>query len=452
MGYALGMRRRDFLGSIAGAAGLGAAERRPNVLFILADDLGYGDLGCYGQKRIQTPNIDRLAKEGLRFTDAHSGATVCAPSRCCLMTGKHTGHSTVRGNMRPEVPLTAGEHTLGSVMKSAGYRTGVIGKWGLGGPHTESIPSKKGFDEFFGYLNHWHAHLSYPDYIWDGQQEMQLPENWFHRQKVFSNDLFTERALSFVERNAADPFFLYLPYTIPHANNELGQMQPNGMEVPDKGIYAKENWPDVEKNFAAAITRMDGDIGKIVALLEKKGVLDNTLIFFTSDNGAHKEGGHDPKFFASSGPLRGTKRDLYEGGIRVPAIAQWKGKIAAGTVSDFTWAFWDVLPTLAEIGGVPAPAGIDGMSIAPALMGKKQMAHEYLYWEFHERGFHQAVRQGNWKLVRQGPKFETELFDLSKDLSEQDSVASKFPDVAKRLEGLLGSARTESVHWPVKKI
>jgi arylsulfatase A-like enzyme len=279
---------------------------------------------------------------------------------------------------------------------------------------------------------------------------MQLPDNWFHRQKVFSNDLFTERALKFLDEGAADPFFLYLPYTIPHANNELGQMQPNGMEVPDQGVYAKENWPEVEKNFAAAITRMDRDIGRILALLEKKGTLDNTLIFFTSDNGAHKEGGHDPKFFGSSGPLRGTKRDLYEGGTRVPAIARWKGRIAPGSESDFTWAFWDVLPTLAEVAGVAAPSGVDGMSILPALMGKSQAPHEYLYWEFHERGFHQAVRQGQWKLVRQGPKFQTELFDLSKDLSEQDDVAGKHADIVKRMGDLFRSARTESPHWPVK--
>lgn len=445
------MTRRDFLAaSGAAAVHAQAAPRKPNIIFILADDLGYGDLACYGQQKIRTPNLDRMAAEGTRFTQAYSGSTVCAPSRCCLMTGKHTGHGTVRGNLRPELGIAEGEATVASVLKSAGYRTALFGKWGLGGPGTGSVPNTRGFDQFYGYLDQLHAHTSYPEHLWDNQNEVFLTNNWFNQQKTFSNDKFTERALDFTAKQPG-PFFLYLPYTIPHANNELGSKTGAGMEAPDTAPYAGESWPENEKKFAAAITRMDRDIGALLDTLKRRNLDENTLVIFSSDNGPHKEGGHSETFFKSSGPLRGTKRDLYDGGVRVPAIARWPGKVPAGRASDFMWAFWDFLPTAAELAGAAAPRGIDGISFARALAGEQPQHRRALYWEFHERGFHQAVRRDNWKLVRQGPKQQVELFDLSKDLGETRSLAAEQPGVVRELEPLFRSMRTESRHFPVKR-
>jgi arylsulfatase A-like enzyme len=446
------MNRRDFLSTplVAGAAAAAAQPPRPNIIFILADDLGYGDVGCFGQKRIQTPNIDRLAREGMLFTQAYAGSTVCAPSRCSLMTGKHQGRATVRGNKRPEMGLKPGEPNVAALLKKAGYRTALFGKWGLGGPQTGSVPNRVGFDEFFGYLDQLHAHNSFPEHLWDGEAELFLTENWFNQKKTFAPDLFTKRALSFVEKATRDPFFLYLAYTIPHANNELGRVHANGMDSPDHGPYAKENWPAVEKSFAATITRMDSDIGKLMETLKSKGLDNNTLIIFSSDNGPHREGNHDPEFFESRGPLRGMKRDLYEGGIRVPTIARWPARIQPGRKSDFAWAFWDFLPTACELAGVKPPAGIDGVSIVPTLLGQTQKPHDYLYWEFHEGGFHQAVRQGDWKLVRQKPKFELELYNLRDDIGERRNVAGQNPAIVARMEKLFTSARIDSPDFPVK--
>ncbi len=448
------MTRRDFLAASALAAPAIAQtrKRRPNILFILADDLGYGDVGCYGQTRIKTPNIDRLASEGVRFTQAYAGSTVCAPSRCCLMTGRDTGHASVRGNHVPEYGLKPREITVASMLKASGYRTALSGKWGLGGFDMNSHPNDKGFDEFFGYLNQHHAHLSFPDYLWENKTEYFLKENWFDQRKKFSNDLFTERAIDFIGRQkASNPFFLYLAYTIPHADNERGQIQNNGIEVPDQGIYTKENWPDVERSFAAAITRMDTQIGDVLAELDRKGLRENTLIIFTSDNGPHKEGGHDPNFFGSSGAVRGTKRDLYDGGIRVPAIANWRGRIPPGQTSDHAWAFWDFLPTAAELTGTRPPPGLDGISFLPALTGRKQPKHPYLYWEFFEGGFQQAVRVDDWKLVRQAPDFKLELFDLASDLKEMHNVGAQNPDVVSRLQKLFHSARVDNPLFPTDK-
>ncbi|HWQ52830.1 MAG TPA: arylsulfatase [Bryobacteraceae bacterium] len=446
------MNRRQFLAS-SGAALLGAQApaRQPNIVFILADDLGYGDIGCYGQKRILTPNLDRMAAEGTRFTQAYAGSTVCAPSRCALMTGKHTGHTTVRGNRKPEVGLKEAEATVATLLQKAGYRTALFGKWGLGGPGTGSVPNTRGFDEFYGYLDQQHAHNSYPGHLWDNQNEVFLTENWFHQRKAFSNDLFTARAVKYIERQNESPFFLYLPYTIPHANNELAKYQENGMEAPDDGPYGGEPWKPAEKTFASAITRMDRDVGSILAALERKRLADNTLVIFTSDNGPHREGNHDPEFFGSRGPLRGIKRDLYEGGIRVPAIARWPGRVPAGRTSDAVWAFWDFLPTAAELAGAARPAGIDGASFASALAGKASANSRTLYWEFHERGFHQAVRRGNWKLVRQGPAQALELFDLSADIGETRNLAADKPAMVRELEALFGQSRTDSPHFPVKR-
>ncbi|MCL5019435.1 MAG: arylsulfatase [Patescibacteria group bacterium] len=341
-----------------------AQSAKTNIIFILADDLGYGDLGCYGQQQTKTPNIDRLSAEGTRFTDCYSGSTVCAPSRCCLMTGQHTGHARIRGNKL--VPLLPEDLTVAEVLKKVGYTTGIIGKWGLGEAETTGIPNKKGFDEWFGYLNQRHAHNYYPELLWKNK------EMYFLNKGEYSHDLFTREAVNFIKTNKNNPFFLYLTYTIPHANNELGNLTKNGMEVPDDIPYSNESWHQVEKNFAAMITRMDRDIGTLMTLLRELNLDENTIVFFTSDNGPHKEGGHDNTFFQSSGPLRGFKRDLYDGGIRVPMIVRWKEHIKAGAVSDQVWAFWDFLPTVCEVAGTAIPQGIDGISMLPALLGEKK--------------------------------------------------------------------------------
>ena len=429
--------------------------KRPNIVFILADDLGYGDVGCYGQKQIQTPSIDRLAAEGTRFTQCYAGCTVCAPSRCVLMTGLHTGHCQVRGNAR--VPLRPEDTTVAEVLKAAGYRTGIIGKWGLGEPDSTGIPNKKGFDYWFGYLNQAHAHNYYPDYLWRNQEKVPLPniveKGVATKKVVYSADLFAEEALRFVEREKDKPFFLYLALTIPHANNEAGK---EGMEVPSDAPYSDKPWPQPQKNHAAMITRMDRDIGKLLQKLKDLKLDEKTIVFFTSDNGPHKEGGGDPKFFQSSGPLRGIKRDLTEGGIRVPMIVRWPGKVPAGQTSDQVWSFADVLPTAAELAGAKPPERIDGISVVPALLGekhagRKQPQHAFLYWEFHEGGFIQAVRMGDWKYLRRpyGKDPTPELYDLKTDLAENKNVAAENKEVVAKIETYLKTARTDSKDWPV---
>jgi arylsulfatase A-like enzyme len=449
------MTRRDFLTTSAAAgllpSSLRAQARKPNIIFILADDLGYGDLGCYGQKRIDTSNIDRIAAEGARFTDCYAGSTVCAPSRSCLMTGLHTGHTRVRGNSSPtgRVALRPEDTTVAEVLKKAGYRTELFGKWGLGEANTTGRPTQKGFDEFFGYLNQTHAHTYYPDHLWHNDEQIFLPGNLAGGRREYSHDLIAERALDFVRRSKDQPFFLYLALTIPHANNEAGRFLGDGMETPDYGPYATENWPTTEKGFAAMITRMDRDIGRLMALLKELALESDTVVLFSSDNGPHREGGHEPEFFGSRGGLRGIKRDLYEGGIRVPALARWPGKIQPGQVSNQVWAFWDVLPTLAEIGGGAPPSGIDGISMLPAIVGQPQKGHDYLYWEFFERGFHQAVRLGDWKAVRHGLNAPIELYNLREDLQETRDVAGSHRGIVSSVEGILRAARTESQEFPI---
>lgn len=436
-----------------------SAQTKPNIIFIQADDLGYGDLSCYGQRKFKTPNIDRLAAEGLRFTQYYAGSTVCAPSRSALMTGQHTGHTRIRGNARH--PLLPEDLTVAEVLKSApgaGYKTALIGKWGLGEAGTTGVPNRQGFDYFFGYLNQRHAHNYYPTFLWRNEERIKLrnvvPDedeegsgNSTNRVD-YTHDLMAEESLRFIERNCGGPFFLYLAFTIPHANNEA---KNKGMEVPDLGEFANKDWPDQEKAKAAMITRMDRDVGRLMALLKKLGIDDNTLVFFTSDNGPHREGGVEPDFFDSNGPLRGIKRDLYEGGIRVPMIARWPKRIKAGAKSDQVWAHWDFLPTLAEIVGVKAPTNIDGISMFNALLGRRQRNHEFLYWEFHERGFSQAARTGDWKAVRRSLDSPLELYDLKNDPGEQNDVAVKHPEVVKKIEDYLKTARTESELWPIKE-
>jgi len=462
------MDRREMLRTMglgAGAGVLAGAGRswgeareakRPNIIFILADDLGYGDLGCYGQQTIRTPNIDRMASEGVRFTQCYAGSTVCAPSRCCLMTGLHTGHAFVRGNKR--VPLPPEEVTVAELLKEAGYTTGIIGKWGLGNEGTTGVPNAQGFDYLFGYLDQGRAHNYYPEFIWRNEEKYPLEGNVESKEhhgvsverKVYSHDLFAEDALAFVERHHDEPFFLYLAYTVPHANNERGRYDGNGMEVPDYGAYADKDWPEPQKGHAAMISRLDRDVGRLLKQLKDLGLDDDTIVFFSSDNGPHKEGGADPAFFHSSGPLRGYKRDLYEGGIRMPMIARWPGRIKPGAVSDQVWAFWDFPPTALELAGGPVPEGIDGISMVPALLGRKQPDHEFLYWEFHERSFKQAVRMGHWKAVSLGPDKPLELYDLSGDIGEKTNVAKDHPDIVAKIEVYLKGARTASKHWPGK--
>ena len=439
------MRRRQFLTTLTAAAAL-AQTRKPNIVLLLADDLGYGDLTSYGQKRIATPNLDRLAAEGMRFTQAYSGSTVCAPSRCCLFTGQHTGHAFIRGNMPSAVDLglRTEDVTIAEVLKRAGYRTGLFGKWALGQIGSPGYSLDKGFDESVSFFSQTAAHNYYPEHIADGRQVRLMKGNLGTQKSDYAPDYFTQRALDFV-RKSTEPFFLYWPTTIPHANNEMGRDTGNGMEVPSDKPYSDQPWPQVEKNFAAMVTRMDADLGKLLELL--KGT--DTLILFSSDNGPHREGGHDPNFFDSNGPLRGIKRDLYEGGIRVPFIAYWPGKIKPG-VSDQPLAFWDLLPTLAEIVGQPAPAGIDGNSMLPTLLGRgAQRQHEYFYWEFHERGFAQAIRMNQWKGVRKTGQAKLELYDLSNDPGETRNVAEANADIAKKLLAYMKLAHTDSKEFPV---
>lgn len=421
----------------------------PNIIFILADDLGYGDLGCYGQTKIRTPNLDRLAAEGMRFTSFYAGSTVCAPSRAALLTGRHTGHTTIRGN--GTVPLRPEDVTVAEVLKRAGYTTIALGKWGLGLEGTSGIPTRQGFDEWAGYLDQTHAHDYYPTEIWRNEQKWPLIDNSNHKQGLYSHDLFTRAAINAIRIYADRPFFLYLAYTIPHANTELGKKTGNGMQVPSDRPYSRETWPQPEKNKAAMITRLDADVGRILDHLKQHNLDERTVIFFSSDNGPHAAGGVDPKFFQSAGPLRGIKRDLYEGGIRVPLIVRWPGKIRAGTTNDQPWAFWDFLPTAAEIAKVQAPKDLDGISFLPTLLGKKQTnQHEFLYWEFHENGSKQAVRLGDWKAVRLAPGKPLELYNLRHDLGETKDVAAEHPDIVARIEEYLKTARTESPQWPLR--
>jgi arylsulfatase A-like enzyme len=438
--------RRGVIAALGTAATLafasppgGGAAARPNIIFILADDLGYGHLGSYGQTRIRTPRLDRMAAEGMRFTQAYAASTVCAPSRASLMTGLHQGHATIRGNS-PKLPLRPEDVTVAEVLKVAGYATAGIGKWALGDAGTTGAATRQGFDSWYGYLNQTHAHDYYTDHLFRDEERVPVPKG------AYTHDLFAEEALVFVRRQAGRPFFLYLAYTIPHANNEK---TPQGMEVPSDAPYTAESWPQQEKNLAAMITRMDSDIGRLLDLLAARGLDRDTIVFFTSDNGPHKEGGSDPKVLGGGGALRGIKRDLYEGGIRVPLIVRWPGRVPA-SVSDQVIASWDVLPTLAEIAGVAVPAGLDGRSMRRPLQGAAAARREdVLYWEFHEGGFAQAARWGDWKAVRTGQGRPLELYDVRRDLSETTDLAAREPAVVSRMEALLAGARTPSPHWPV---
>ncbi len=447
------------LGAIAASPG----EAPPNIIFILADDLGYGDLGCYGQGRIETPRLDRMAREGLRFTDCYAGSTVCAPSRCVLMQGLHTGHCRVRGNAGPKNPLAQSlreeDVTVADVLHKAGYITGLFGKWGLGdiGGGEPGLPRRHGFDEFFGYLNQRHAHNYYPTFLWRNEEKVALqntvPNEDVHgagksNNKIqYSADLIAEEALDFVRRQRNDRFFLYFAPTLPHANNEA---RVEGMEVPDLGPYRDLDWPAPAKGHAAMVTRLDRDVGRLLDLLDELRLTSKTLVLFTSDNGPHKEGGNDPDFNDSNGPLRGIKRDLYEGGIRVPMIVRWPGHVPKNEVRHDAWWFADFLPTAAALGGVQAPSGLDGVNVAGLLMGGRlRHSHPPLYWEFHEGGFKQAVRSGRWKGVRTAPGKAVEVYDLQTDPGETHDLAVQRPGLVRRLERRMGEMRVDSTDWPI---
>lgn len=463
------------------AAPAGAAVKSPNIVFILADDLGYGDLGSYGQTVVQTPRLDRMAAEGMRFTQFYAGATVCAPSRSVLMTGQHGGRTRVRGNGPGKTgrgqELRAEDVTVAEVMHEAGYATALIGKWGLGGVETDGSPLRQGFDLFYGYADQTHAHNHFPDFLWRNAQQEKLPNDrvpvgttpgagYSTNCLVYAGDRFADEAVAWIDaRVGGAPFFLYLSLVAPHANNERTRALGDGAEAPDYGPYANREWSAATKGFAAMITRMDTQVGRLLDHLKARGLDERTIVFFSSDNGPHREAGHETAVFRSSGPFRGWKRDLTEGGLRVPMIARWPGQIPAGAVTDHVASLADILATAAALTGFDPPTRLDSISLVPVLTGreKDQPSHDVLYWEFHERAFDQAVLlDGRWKAMRR-PRIPgresapgeaaprtglTELYDLQHDPGEAKDLAADHPDRVARAEALFRSERTDSEDWP----
>lgn len=468
------MNRRDFLRATAGAMVeahrlVPSARRPPNVIFILADDLGYGELGCYGQKKIRTPCLDRLAAEGMRFIQHYAGSPVCAPSRCSLMTGKHGGHAWIRDNreVKPEgqEPIPDREITVAELFQQRGYVTGAIGKWGLGPPGSEGDPLNQGFDFFFGYNCQRHAHNHYPRYLWRNKERIFLEGNTDGLTgKHYSHDLFEAEALRFIRDHRDEPFFLYLPFTIPHLalqvpEDSLAEYVGLWPDPPYEGGKGYLPHPHPRAAYAAMVTRMDRSVGRIVRLLQELGLDEHTVLFFSSDNGPTHDGvgGSDSEFFESAGPLRGLKGSVYEGGIRVPLIARWPGHIPPGTVSDHVSYFPDFLPTLLELIGAPelVPPEIDGLSFVPTLLGQpeRQKAHEFLYWEFHGYGGQQAVRMGEWKGVRPNlhkGNLRLELYNLREDIGERHDLAEQHPDIVRRLEAIMAQEHRPSKLFPIK--
>ena len=420
----------------------------PNIIFILCDDIGYGDLGCYGQKVIPTPRLDHLASESMRFTQCYTGSSICAPSRSVLMTGLHSGHTRVRDNFgivggvgdQKRVPLEPEDFTVAEMLKGMGYATGITGKWGLGEPGTTGIPTRKGFDEWFGYLNQRNAHTYYPPYLWRNEEQVVLEGNRDGRQGDYAHDLIFDFACDFIRNNSDGPFFLYLPWTLPHGR----------YEIPDASAWDDKPWTNDEKVYAAMVTKIDTQVGQIVDLLRELAIADQTLLFFGSDHGSARRW----EAFESCGALRGQKGTMYEGGLRTPMIAHWPGRIPAGTVSDAVWYYADFLPTVAEVVRTDAPDDVDGVSILPVLLGEtRDVGERFLYWERFGGGFKQAVRWKNWKAVRNpSPKLldePLELYDLDSDLGEENDVAKARPDVIAEIERFLKDARTDSDNWPI---
>ncbi len=437
------------------------AATPPNLIFILVDDLGYGDLGCYGQDTLQTPHLDRMAREGMRFTDHYAGSTVCAPSRCVLMTGLHTGHARIRGNGPGQLQAT--DQTIATVLRQAGYRTGCFGKWGIGNPPPLDDPNRHGFDDFYGYINMFHAHNFYPEFlVRNGRKEAlrnRLYPDWKVKERPdregvgvaevaidYAPQLIFEAAQKFIDTHQDGPFFLYYALNIPHANNEGGRerrIEQNGMRVPDLGDFAQKNWPLQEKGFARMIQTIDDHVGQILAQLKRLGIDQQTAVFFSSDNGPHQEGGHKMRFFDSNGQMKGMKRDLYEGGIRVPLIARWPSHIPSNQTRSLVSGFQDWFPTLAELGQAGSATATDGISLVPTLLGRSQdqIPHPHLYWEFYEQGGKSAVRQGNWKAVRRNilknPRAPIELYNLRTDPGETFDVANDHPSLVRKLAGIM---------------
>lgn len=441
---------------------------KPNIVFILADDLGYGDLGCFGQQKIRTPHLDSLAGRGMRLTHFYAGSTVCAPSRSSLMTGQHTGHTPIRGNREidPEGqwPLPDSVTTIATMLQKAGYATGAFGKWGLGPVGSEGNPVKRGFDEFFGYNCQRQSHNFFPDHLWHNDRRIDLP-NTPDSFSVYAAQEIQDRALAFLDEHRDGPFFLFLPYTLPHAALQLPaddttfenykrifREQPK--PVPEKWNgkgYAPQAYPHAA--YAAMVTRLDAYAGQVLNRLRELGLDSNTVVIFASDNGPHEEGGNEPEFFRSSGPFRGVKRDVYEGGIRTPMIVSWPGQVKAGATSTHTGAFWDLMPTLAELAGLETPALTDGISFLPAVTGKgSQQQHAYLYWEFHEKGGRRAVRMGDWKAVqldvRKNPDGPVELYRLDTDPGEQNNLAEQHPDIVEKMRKLMQEAHRPNPSFP----
>ena len=443
-------------------------KTKPNIIYILADDLGYGDLSCYGQTKFSTPNIDKLATQGMLFTQHYSGSTVCAPSRSALMTGMHTGHTVVRGNkeIQPEgqYPIPDNTYTLAEMFKKKGYATGAFGKWGLGFPGSEGDPNNQGFDTFYGYNCQRFGHHYYPHHVWSNQDSITLEGNIGHKKGTYAPALIHQKTIEFIETNKESPFFLYVASVIPHAElaaPEETMEKYRGQYLPEKAYKGLDEGPQYRKGayesqeqshaaFVAMISILDQQVGEIMDKVKELGIENNTLIVFTSDNGPHQEGGADPNYFDSNGALRGFKRDLYEGGIRVPMIASWPNKIKPNTKTNHISAFWDVFPTFSDITGTEISDNLDGISFLPTLLSKskEQKEHEYLYWEFHEKGGRQAVRKGNWKAVKynvlEKPDTLLELYDLSKDISESNNVAKEYPEIIKELELIIKNTRTPS--------
>jgi arylsulfatase A-like enzyme len=438
----------------------GEAElERPNIIFIMADDLGYTELGSYGQTLIQTPSLDEMAREGLRFTSVYSGSQVCAPCRSVLMTGLHTGHTRVRQNSGSQggdpdemtgrghrIPLEDGDFTVAEMLKEAGYVTGITGKWGLGEAGSSGEPNRQGFDEFYGFLNQNHAVFYYTDYLWRDGRRDSIPENRNGREEVYVHDLFTSNAIDFIRRHREEPFFLYLAYTIPHFNLEVPELEPYTLET---------DWSESQKILASMITRMDRDVGRIREELRRLELEENTLVFFTSDNGpaiGRRVPGRD-SLFNSNSPFKGAKGDLDEGGIRVPMIVSWPGKVPAGKVSGQPWYFADIMPTLAEVSGSGVPENTDGISVLPLLEDETHVLPErYMYWENPRSKIDQTVRYGKWNIRRLGGEGEPiALYNLEEDPGQETDLASAHPDLVARFETYLKSARTDSPYWPLEK-
>ncbi|YCM43697.1 arylsulfatase [Verrucomicrobiaceae bacterium 227] len=447
-----------FLASLLSLLPLSA--KQPNIIYILADDLGYGDLGSYGQKIIKTPNLDRMAAEGIRFTQHYSGSTVCAPSRSCLLEGKHTGHTYVRGNGSLQMRRDPLDPIFPRALKNVGYHTALIGKSGLGcNTDDASLVNDKGFDYFFGYTSHTAAHFYYPDSLWRNGEKVLYPNNTLHAGDHYSPTLVTSEALNYLEQQKDGPFFLHLSLQIPHASLRAkeewkAKYRPMLKEEPlpereGHPHYSYEREP--KTTFAAMISYMDHNIGLLLKKLEDLGIADNTLVIFASDNGAMREGGHKMETFNSSGPLRGGKRDLYEGGIRVPMIAWWPGKIQPGQTTDHPSAFWDISPTVRELAGAAVQEDTDGLSLVPTLLGKgEQKKHDFFYWEFFEGGGKRAVLQGPWKLVlfntNKDANPKAELYNIETDLAEKNDLAKKHPEKVSALISQMNQARIPSVH------